>query len=201
VKRIGVLLVLLATWPAFGADDALLSNIAAGLGRSAVLRAEFTQTKKVAALTRPLESSGRLVYARERGIVWKIERPYRVTYLLNDAGVVELDASGAVSSSAGQGPGWQHVSRIFRSLFAADLTALDQYFVAAARGEPAHWEIVLDPRPALKPIFQNVVVKGGRFVEQVNFAESNGDTMTIRFVNIREAATLDTNEFDARRRE
>ena len=183
------------------AEDTLLAKIAAGLSRSAVLRAQFIQTKTVAALTRPLESSGQLVYARERGILWKIERPYRVSYLLDDVGVTELDANGVVVASAGQGPSWQHVSRIFRALFAADLQALDHYFVATARGDPARWEIALAPRPALKRIFQNVQVRGGRFVDQVSFAETNGDTLVIRFINLREASALDPSEFGARRRE
>jgi outer membrane lipoprotein-sorting protein len=201
VRRAACLLLSALLPTAAAAEEPLLAQIAASLSRPAVLRAEFTQTKTVAALTRPLETSGRFIYARERGILWKIELPYRVTYVLDDAGVAELDASGAVSASSGQGPGWRHVSRIFRALFAADFQALDQYFVATARGDPAHWEIALDPRPALKPIFQKVHVRGGRFVDQVSFAETNGDTMTIRFRDIREAAALEAGEFNARRRE
>lgn len=201
VKRLAILFLWVLMPTAATAEEPLLAQIAAGLGRPTVLRAQFNQTKTVAALTRPLETSGQLVYARQRGILWKIEHPYRATYVLDEAGVAELDASGAVTASRGQAPSWQHVSRIFRALFAADLQTLDQYFIATAHGDAKHWQIALMPRPALKPVFQEVQVRGGRFVDQVSFHETNGDTMVIRFHDIREAATLESNEFGARQRE
>lgn len=182
-------------------EDPLLARITAGLSRPAVLRANFTQTKTVTALTRPLVTSGRLVYAHEHGILWKIERPYRLTYVLDDKGVAELDANGARRVQNSQGAGLQHVSRIFRALIEADLQALGQYFEPTAREQGRRWEIELAPRSVLRSVFKNVVVRGGRFVDEVSFAETNGDTMIIRFLDIQEALTLEGDEFAARRRE
>jgi outer membrane lipoprotein-sorting protein len=205
MKRVGFA-VLLALWPALNAlpaakDDALLERIAAGLSHSAVLHAEFIQTKTVAALTRPIVTSGRFVYARQQGVSWKIERPYRATYLLTDTGVTELDASGAPVRSADQGPALQHVSRIFRALLEPDFKTLEQYFVPTASGDASRWELTLAPRGPLRQVFKSVRVRGGRFVEALTLDESNGDKMEIRFLAMREAVALEADELRARRRE
>jgi outer membrane lipoprotein-sorting protein len=204
MNRVGFA-ALLVLWPGAialsAADDTLLERIAAGLGRPAVLHAEFTQTKTVAALTRPIVTSGRFVYARQQGVSWKIERPYRATYLLTDVGVTELDASGAPVRSADQGPALHHVSRIFRALLEPDFQTLDQYFVPTARGEASRWELTLAPRGPLRQVFKSVRVRGGRFVEALTLDESNGDTMEIRFAAMREAVALEGDELRVRRRE
>jgi hypothetical protein len=182
-------------------EPLLLERIAVGLTQAPVLRAEFTQTKTIAALTRPLVTSGHMVYVRQQGVLWRIEQPYRVTYALTDSGVSEIGADGARRQTMGQGTGLQNLSRIFRALFEPDFKALEQYFTPAARGEAARWEMTLTPRTTLRQVFNTVHLQGGRFVEQVRFEESNGDTMTIRFRQLREAVALDGEERRALRRE
>lgn len=195
-----LLLAPLTGHPALS-DDAVLAQIAANLSRPTVLRSDFTQTKTVAAMTRPIVTSGKFVYAREQGILWKIEQPYRVTYALSEKGAAEVDANGVAVRAANQSQGLQHVGRIFRALFEADFAALGQYFVPTVSGSANRWELTLAPRGPLRQVFKNVRVRGARFVEEVNFDEANGDTMMIRFLNIREAGALDGDELRAHRRE
>lgn len=182
-------------------EEPLLTRVAANLSRPVVLRAEFTQTKTVAALTRPLVTSGRFVYARQQGILWKIEKPYRATYSLTENGVAEVDATGAVIKHGSGGAGMQHVSRIFRALFEPDFKLLEQYFTPSATGDADRWDLALAPRGPLKQVFKNAHVRGGRYVEEVRFDEANGDTLTIRFVHMKEAVALDGDELRAHRRE
>lgn len=182
-------------------DDPLLAQIAAGLSRPAVLRAEFTQTNTVAALTRPIVISGRFVYARQHGVLWTIERPYRATYSLTEDGVKELDVQGAPIRDNRAGPGLQHVSRIFRALLEPDFQALERYFTPNAKGDASRWTLTLLPRGSLRQVFKTVRVRGGRFVEGIVLEEANGDTMEIRFAAVREAVALDADELRAQRGE
>jgi hypothetical protein len=200
-SAVWVVWALLVPSPAVWAEAPLRERIAAGLGRTAVLRAEFTQTKTVAALTRPLVTAGSMVYARQHGVLWRIEQPYRVTYALTDAGVSEIDAAGVRRPALGEGPGLQHLSRIFRALFEPDFKALERYFTVDAAGNAGRWQMTLTPGPALRRVFRGVHLQGGRFVEQVSFDEANGDTLVIRFHNLREATGLDGEELNALRRE
>lgn len=190
------LLVLLSGPACVGAEPASPAQILAGVSRAAVLRAEFTQTKTIAALTRPLVTSGRFVFVRGQGLLWRIEQPYRVTYLLADRGIVEVDENGnAIRGGGGQATGLQHVSRIFRALFEPDIELLDQYFTPVASGDARHWELQLAPRQAsLRQVFKTVRVAGARFVEQVVLDETSGDTTTIRFQRTEEATAPDEHE-------
>ena len=200
-RVVGTLCLLSAFACAGAVDDPLLERIAAGLSRPAVLRAEFTQTKTVAALTRPIVTSGRFVYARQQGVLWIIERPYRATYALTEDGVQEIDPNGAPVRDARQGAGLHHVSRIFRALLEPDFPALEQYFTPSAKGDAGRWELTLMPRGPLRQAFKTVRLRGGRFVEALWLDEANGDRMEIRFTAVREAVALEADELRAQRRE
>ncbi len=163
----------------------LPSQIVSGVSRAAVLRAEFTQTKTIAALTRPLVTSGRFVYVRGSGLLWTIDQPYRAVYVLSDNGISEVGQA----RGPGPGTGLQHVSRIFRALFEPDVALLEQYFATTATGDAARWDLTLTPQQsALRQVFKVLHVRGARFVEDVSFDEANGDTTQISFRNTREAA-------------
>ena len=62
-----------AAFAARAAEPDSLAQIGAQIGRHAVVRADFTQTRQMAVMKRPLTSSGRLVYARRLGVLWQIE--------------------------------------------------------------------------------------------------------------------------------
>jgi hypothetical protein len=49
----------------------LLERITSQIGQQPLLRATFTQTKTMAALKRPLQSTGSLVYAKDAGVWWQ----------------------------------------------------------------------------------------------------------------------------------
>jgi outer membrane lipoprotein-sorting protein len=190
-RMLFALAVLCAVPMAAAAPDAasLPAQIVAGVSRAPVLRAEFTQTKTIAALTRPLVTTGGFSYVRGAGLLWRIDQPYRATYVLNERGIVEVDSAGVARAGAGQGAGLQHVSRIFRALFEPDIALLEQYFTTVANGNAERWELTLTPRQsALRQAFKIVHVRGGRFVEEVAFDEANGDTTRLRFRDTREAA-------------
>ena len=72
----------------------LLARIAAQLEKHEVVHAEFTQSKQISGLRRPLQTGGQLVFARQHGVLWKIEQPYKVSYILSEDKVVEIAADG-----------------------------------------------------------------------------------------------------------
>jgi len=93
--------------PAQQADTALVQRIAAQLGRHPVVQSAYTQTQTRAALRRPLISGGTLLFARDSGVVWTVDRPVQAVYAITDHGVRQVaDAAPAsVSAAAGAGAG------------------------------------------------------------------------------------------------
>lgn len=72
------------------AEPDTLSRIGAQMEQYPVVRAEFIQNKQMPALKRPLVTSGRLVFSRRHGVLWQIEQPYRMSYVLGEERIVEI---------------------------------------------------------------------------------------------------------------
>jgi hypothetical protein len=178
------------------AEPEMLARIGAQIGQHAVVRAEFTQTRQMAVMKRPLVTSGRLVYARQQGVLWQIDQPYRMTYALGEERMAEIGADGARRERRLRDvPGLAQVSRVLRALFGADTAVLQEHFEITLRGDTAKWELELKPRQAqLAQVITALQVSGGRFVEAIRMEEAGGDTTQIRFRNPQAAAAPDAAE-------
>lgn len=168
---------------AFAVDEsALLDTLAARFSKTAVVSSEFTQTRTLLALTRPVKSSGRLVYARDRGVIWQIEKPYRATYVIDDARIVEIDAKNVRRErSAKEAPAVAEVGRVFRSIVSGDRKTLVEYFRVTALGDASKWELRLSPREKVAPFLKSVVVRGGQFIDYISLVEPTGDSTELAF--------------------
>lgn len=162
----------------------LVSQTAAQLGRASGIRAHFTQTQIRAALKQPLVSSGSLLLARGRGVIWRIETPYQATYLITDAGVSEIDAAGQrVGGASPHGArGVAEVSRMMRAMLGGDLSALYSQFDVQASGTPAQWRMQLTPnQPQLAQAIKGLQMSGGSYLRTLHITLTNGDVTTLDF--------------------
>lgn len=165
--------------------DALLAKVAAQIDKHAVVRAEFSQSKSMAALKRPLQTQGKFVFSRTQGVLWQIEQPYRISYVLGEERVVEIAADGSRKErSARDLPGLAQVGRVFRAMLGADTAALRQYFDLRLQGDENHWQLTLKPRQAqIAQFISNIEIEGGVFVSEIRLQEVSGDTSKIQFRN------------------
>ena len=93
----GLLLILWTTvLPAQAVGQQVtLDTVKEQLDRNPVLRASFQQEKTMQALSRPLLSRGRLIFAAERGVFWHIEEPVSLEMLITPDAVVERRDDGS----------------------------------------------------------------------------------------------------------
>jgi hypothetical protein len=178
-------LALLFVGPAQASEPDALARIGAQIEQHAVVRAEFTQSKQMTAMKRPLVTSGRLVYSRKHGVLWQIEQPFRMSYVLGEDKIVEIGADGVRRERGLRDvPGLAQVGRVFRAMLGANTSALREYFDASVHGDPAKWEIELKPRqPQLVQFLTGLQLSGGRFVDSIQISEAGGDSTQIRFRN------------------
>lgn len=191
---------LMATFPAgnaFAADaptpagnPALVSQVAAHLAQAHGVRAQFTQTQTLAAMKQPLVSSGSLLFFRERGVLWQIDSPYKATYAITDAGVVEVDANGKpvgaqrAHGAAGGARGVAQVSKMMRAMLGGDLSALYSQFDVQADGSAAQWRLQLKPnQPQLAQSIKGLQMSGGDFLQSLRITLANGDVTQLDFRN------------------
>lgn len=167
------------------ADAEALARITARVGQPPVIRAEFVQTRQMVSMKRPLTSSGRLTYSRKHGVLWQIEQPYRMSYILSDERIVEIASDGSRKErSARDVPGLAQVGRVFRAMLGANTAALQDYFDATVQGDNSAWTIVLKPRQAqLAQFLSGMQIAGSQFVDSITISEAGGDSSNIRFRN------------------
>ncbi|MDB5904645.1 MAG: outer rane lipoprotein carrier protein LolA [Betaproteobacteria bacterium] len=178
-------------------DTALLDALSARFSKTPVVISEFTQTRTLSALTRPVKSSGRLVYARDRGVIWQIDKPYRATYVIDDEQIVEIDANNnRRAKSTKEAPAVGEVGRVFRSIVSGDRKTLIQYFGVTASGDASKWELRLTPKDKVAPFLKSVTVRGGRFIDHIGLTEPSGDRTDLAFERQRADSALD--DADAR---
>ncbi|RKP50708.1 outer membrane lipoprotein carrier protein LolA [Trinickia fusca] len=168
------------------ADDArLVAQITALLAGKPGVRAQFRQTQTLAALKAPLVSTGSLVFWRERGVLWRIDTPYRTTYVIGDVGVSEIDANGKrVSRASPRAGGIAQVSRMMRAMLGGDLSALYSQFDVTASGTLRAWRLELAPnQPQLAQAIKSLHLDGDTFLRTLVITAANGDTTRIDFTD------------------
>lgn len=182
--------------PLQAAESDTLALIGAQIEQHPIIRAEFIQTKQMAALKRPLITIGRLVYSRRHGVLWQIDQPYRISYVLGEEKIIEIGADG-IRKERGlrEVPGLAQIGRIFRAMLGANAVAMREYFNVAVQGDTGKWEIDLKPRQLqLAQFLTGLQLGGGRFVESIRIGEAGGDTTQIRFRNTQGAAAPSESE-------
>ncbi|MEM5293720.1 outer membrane lipoprotein carrier protein LolA [Burkholderia sp. JPY481] len=168
------------------ANAALVSQIAAHLAQPKGVRSQFTQTQTLAAMKQPLVSNGTLLFFRERGVIWQIDTPYKATYVITDAGVAQVDASGRrVSTHGAQGTrGVAQVSKMMRAMLGGDLSALYSQFDVSAEGSVAQWRMRLTPnQPQLAQSIKGLDMSGGDYLQSLRITLANGDVTKLEFAN------------------
>lgn len=184
----GVLLALGATlhpWPV-AADPAvpsageasLLATIMAGLARVESAQARFVETRTLAALDRPVASTGRLIY--QRGVRFaKITDPPHAERMVVAGGTLTLAIAGTAPRriALSSHPRLAAMIDAIRAPLAGDLALLRSDWRVSARGTPARWRLDLVPRgAALARWVRRVRIEGeGDGLRSVLTISANGD--------------------------
>lgn len=178
------------------AESDLLNQISSQVEQHPVVRAEFTQTKKMQALKRPLVTVGQLTYTHSQGVLWQILQPYHVSYVLSEDKIIEIDANGLRKvRGLTEVPGLAQVGRVFRAMLGADISTLHSYFDVTAQGAPGKWSLTLKPRqPQIAKYLSLIQLSGSNFIETIVISEAAGDSASIRFLKTQGAISLSESE-------
>jgi outer membrane lipoprotein-sorting protein len=185
MKKLVLSLTLAASSvPVLAAD--LFDTVAGRLAATPLVRAEFTQTRHIAALKKPLVIKGHMVLERSSGVIWNIDSPYKMSYAMGSKGVREILPDGSQRvKSARDIPGIGSVEGLFNAILSADRVVLARYFKSQLSGSADNWQLSLAPSaPVLAKALSAVELGGGRNLQSVRIAEASGDETRIQFANI-----------------
>ena len=181
--KYGILAALLWFTGAVAAADDLGDRIVERLASYPVVRADFVQERTSASLTKPVSSSGRMVFAREHGVLWQVETPVKVALVFTANG----DSAGGAAQA--------EMGRLIRAIIAGDLRELRTTFELEPRGDLERWTIRLTPRAReLAQYLRAIELGGSRHLEGIAIEEASGDRTIMRMRNFVVAPDLDAAE-------
>lgn len=161
-----------------------LGPMTATMRDAQTLRGNFSQSKTLTGLPRPLLAEGSYLFARERGIAWRTVKPFESELVITKKEIIQRDAgSTTLRTTAERQPGAEAVTGIFFAVFALDFPALEKLFVLHSRrsaaDQSATWELGLLPRPGMGDAIQRIVVFGGQRVHRIVLLDQHGDETDI----------------------
>jgi hypothetical protein len=163
VSRLAAAALVLATTTTLPAAELDVDALLARLARPAPDTTTFVEVRYSSLLETPLVVSGRLEHRQDGSLLRRVESPYEeVTELRGENVSVERAGAKPRRFSLERAPELRGMLASFGALLQGDRAMLDRFFVVAAQGTDARWEITLSPRDAkLQRRLAVIVVHGG----------------------------------------
>lgn len=190
------LFILLGSTSRAAEYPASLTQASSHLKDIATLRADFVQTKQLPALSRPFVVNGTLFYQRGQGIIWRIDKPYRYTYLLQAERITEIAPDGSRKiRDTRDFAALAQINQVFQAMMQADLEILKRHFTLETSGNGTNWQVRLQPKQGVvQQSLRDVLASGSQHVEEILISGANGDSTRIVFSASRENAAPSAEE-------
>jgi hypothetical protein len=185
-----LILALLAALATPAAAGDLLRDVEARLDHARISRGDFVQEKRLVGIARPLRGRGSFVVDRERGVLWRTETPFKSVLKITRREIVQTDGNQVLMHlAADREPAVKAVSAVLFATFAADLSALAQYFSFEGDASGAAWHLTLRPKdPGLARLIRGLELAGEHEVRSVELTAASGDLLHIEFPKVETAA-------------
>jgi len=149
-----------------------------------VVRAHFTQTRTIKDLPQPLRSQGKMLIARDKGLLWDQTAPFPMALMLDDSRMVQvINGQPPQIITAQNNPQMFQFNHLLRALFQADRRVLEQNFRIDFndRGE-GRWSLKLTPvTTPLDKIFASIDLAGQHYLDHIQLNDKQGDLTEIVF--------------------
>ncbi|HEX4024027.1 MAG TPA: LolA-related protein [Steroidobacteraceae bacterium] len=170
-------LLLAAGARAADAPPAALDQLMALLAQQRHAEADFDERQYLAVLTRPLISSGVLIYDAPSHLEQRTLRPRRQTMVLDHGTLTMQIGRRRRSVPLADYPQLAPLIDSIRATLAGDRAALEQRFELQLHGTLEHWQLRLTPRePQLSAGVSDIVIDGAQAqISEVRVRQSDGD--------------------------
>ena len=157
-----------------------LSSYLALFEQPNIFRAKYKKVKHLPSLSRGLRSEGNNIYIKERGLIWLMKTPFKMTTVIKGSKLnLWVEGEKQPQQKKYQNmikPVLQNISAIFTG----DFKYLKKDFILHKKFlENRKWEIILIPTSSyIKPYLQKIIINGMKYIESVNIVYTN-DKYTI----------------------
>ncbi|ELN4659238.1 outer membrane lipoprotein carrier protein LolA, partial [Escherichia coli] len=164
------------------AQNTELKQVFAQLGATPVVRAQFEQQKKLAALNKTYVSKGTVLFSKNQGVLWQIQSPVKADLVVTPRKLVQKTQRTSSQIEVDKTP-YGSIATMFLQLMSGNEAALAKNFnVVSANYSPTQWNVSLTPKSSLfKKLFVQVDAQGQRYVDRITILEQANNRTVIRF--------------------
>jgi hypothetical protein len=163
--------------------EVAIAKVQAMLAKPKQMCGRFEQSKQLAGIKKPLQSSGRFCIVQGKGILWRTLQPFPNTLKLTRDEIVQTQGERvSMRIDAKQEPTVRTINSLLFSLLAGDMGQLQTLFKIDGSIDGKTWKVGLLPRDAgLAKAIGAIALEGGEYVKDVTISEANGDRTSIVF--------------------
>ncbi|MAZ66768.1 MAG: hypothetical protein CMF25_06625 [Kangiellaceae bacterium] len=151
-----------------------------------IVRASFTQQKKLKVLKRPLNSNGRLTLSETSGLLWQVLKPLPSDYVFQSDAAYQWRQGQLSAIPFSQSPIFKGFADTFIAALSGDISKLSNNFsiYLTPQSTPEHWCIGLKPaNEAMAKGVDYMVLEGGVYLSRLVLSDTSGDVTTLNFEN------------------
>ncbi len=169
----------------FSDKSSVFFSVIDKLQKNNFFRSDFIQKKHIKILSSPLISRGNILFSADKGIIWKINKPFQSKLIISENKITEISLqNGTPVKTQKKLSGMQSFYIIFQALFTGDIKTIRQYFSVTYQGNTKKWTIFLTPLSSpLNKIFNEISLTGDEQIKNIVFSEKNQDSTQIDFIN------------------
>jgi len=193
---------LLFALPAIAADeietDAAFTKVATQLAAPAVLRGNFIQSREIALLEQPLQSSGSFVLS-DMGLYWRQEKPLASVMIADGERLLQqVDGGSLQSIDVARNPMVLTFSTSFLSIFNGIEAELRKHFSVEFLDGEDSWSIQLTPMEyPMSEAIETINLRGREYIEELTVISRSSEKTTIHFSDLQtEPGQLTENEIE-----
>jgi uncharacterized membrane protein len=140
--------------------------------------ADFTESRFIAVLTKPLTSQGTLRCIPDRGLLWETISPVHRQSIITRHSIAELVGQQTVATTI-DSTGMSHT---MLSLLSGHIDDIDDHFDISVTGDTVDWRVQLSPKDSLvRQVINTVSVSGKKHPQQLEVVHASGDRVVTTF--------------------
>lgn len=163
-----------------------IDQLMRGLAQTRASHARFVETKTIAMLDEPVESSGELFYSAPDRLEKRTLKPRREGMLVDGSALVIERGRKQHRLQLQDYPELAAFIDSIRGTLAGDRTALERNYKLSLEGSAAHWTLQLIPtHKKIQSVVKEIRISGVReAVSSVEVTQSDGDSSLMQIENL-----------------
>lgn len=159
---------------------------APSLASGEMMRGNFAEEHWIKGLSKPVRSEGHFLVAPGHGVIWAIEKPLPIAFIVTGAGMLQtINGMPMLKQKAVNNPFLGHVSTMLAAALGGDWKKLEPNLIIARTGNAKGWRVQMTPRPTapVRMPFRELTITGAHYAEKASVLRHDGLTDTYTFRN------------------